>query len=674
MEFAQKWTSSPRDLSRLRLRHVPLILMYHGVGQVSQDPYDLCVTPARFCEQMTWLAERGLRGVSINTLVAAMRAGHERGLVGLTFDDGYVNVLEHAVPELLRYDFTATMFIVSGRLGRTNEWDGEPVWPRMSAQQVAEVAAAGMEIGSHTVTHTRLRGLGAHRLRAEISESRSKLSELIGRPIHGFAYPYGNMDASARRAVQDAGYDYACSVVTPIANLGIMALPRIVFGQRDGSARMEAKRIIFRGHTAAKGAWMTISDNPLVQGVKRPLSAVARLPASKDKSHPLALTNKEVKEVMICVVRPAELSSADIDSWRSMQSSAPSFTNPFLSPEFAIIVGELRPNVRVAVLSEGSSIVGFFPFERHRSGAGTPIAAGLTDCQGLVHAPGVQWDARELLRACRLSVWQFDHLVEGQRPFDRYCTTIRPSPFMDLSDGFDSYHDKLASRSPQFCRNLERKERKLGRETGHLRFVPDSHDESAFRALLTWKSIQYRQTGQVDIFARPWVADLIEALFSYRSDSFSGLLSVLYVDEAPIAAHFGLRGGEILAHWFPAYDVRFSKYSPGLILHMRMAEFTPSVGVRIIDMGTGIQRYKEELKSGEIFVGTGIVTTKSFLAATHRAGIIGSQRVIKAIKQNPTLFHAAGWLRRTYRSARNSRIRASQPVLFPPLRLQVVSA
>jgi peptidoglycan/xylan/chitin deacetylase (PgdA/CDA1 family) len=279
MEFAQSWTSSQRDLSRLRLRHVPMILMYHGVEQVAQDPNELCVTPTRFSEQMTWLAECGLRGVSIGTLVAAMRAGRERGLVGITFDDGYVNVLENAVPELLQHGFTATMFIVSGRLGGTNEWDGEPVWPLMSAQQVAKVAAAGMEIGSHGVTHTHLTGLGAHRLRAEISESRSKLSELLGCPIRGFAYPYGSMDASARRAVQDAGYDYACSVVTPIADLGIMALPRIVFGQRDGTARMAARRIFFRGHTAAKGTWMTISSNPLAQGVKRPLSAIAQLPA-----------------------------------------------------------------------------------------------------------------------------------------------------------------------------------------------------------------------------------------------------------------------------------------------------------------------------------------------------------------------------------------------------------
>lgn len=269
MKYGEKRTSSQRDLSRLRLGHVPPILMYHAVGQVSQDPHNLCVTPARFSKQMTWLAEHGFRGVSLATLVAAMRVGQERGLVGITFDDGYANVLENAVPELLRHNFTATMFIVAGRLGGTNAWDGKPVWPLVSAHQVAELAAAGMEIGSHSTMHIRLPGLDARRLTAEISESRATLSELLGSPIHGFAYPYGAMDASARCAVKDAGYDYACSVVTPISDLGIMALPRTSVGERDGAARMAAKKAFFKGYTAAKGTWMTISDHPLGRAVHR---------------------------------------------------------------------------------------------------------------------------------------------------------------------------------------------------------------------------------------------------------------------------------------------------------------------------------------------------------------------------------------------------------------------
>ena len=126
----------------------------------------------------------------------------------------------------------------------------------------------------------------------------------------------------------------------------------------------------------------------------------------------------------VSVVRPGELGLDDIASWRAMQAGTPSLASPFLSPEFTIAVGELRPGARVAVLSEGSAVVGFFPFERGRFGAGMPIATGLTDCQGLIHAAGLQWDARELVRACRLPAWRFDHLEASQRAFDRYRTGI----------------------------------------------------------------------------------------------------------------------------------------------------------------------------------------------------------------------------------------------------------
>jgi len=271
-------SGSQATLDKLSLGQVPIVLMYHGVEEVPADPHGIVVTPARFAEQMTWLKGRGLRGVGMGMLVDAMRAGRAQGLVGITFDDGYVNVLDNAVPELLRHGFTATTFIISGRLGGTNEWDAGPVWPLMSADQVKAVAAAGMEIGSHSATHTRLAGVGAERLKAEIDESRSNLSNLVGHPIRGFAYPYGNMDAAARRAVRDTGYDYACSVETPMANLGIMALPRIVFNQQDGSGRMAAKRLFFRSYTAVKGTRRMMAYNPLAQTVKKRLYAIVRSP------------------------------------------------------------------------------------------------------------------------------------------------------------------------------------------------------------------------------------------------------------------------------------------------------------------------------------------------------------------------------------------------------------
>lgn len=238
---------------RLRLGRVPMILMYHGVADVAEDPNQLHVSPSRFAAQMTWLQRLGLRGVAVGTLLDSMRAGRPRGLIGITFDDGYASVLETAIPELLRRGFTASVFVVADRLSGTSEWDEGAAWPLLAARQVADLAAAGMEIGSHGATHVRLAGLDAGQLRAEVSGSRTSLSELTGVPVRGFAYPYGSMDAPARHAVRQAGYEYACAVRTPPADLGLMALPRVYVGERDGAVRFTAKRVLHRGYIAVKG-------------------------------------------------------------------------------------------------------------------------------------------------------------------------------------------------------------------------------------------------------------------------------------------------------------------------------------------------------------------------------------------------------------------------------------
>ena len=159
----------------------------------------------------------------------------------------------------------------------------------------------------------------------------------------------------------------------------------------------------------------------------------------------------------VLLVRPGELGPAEIAAWQSMQRATPSLANPFLSPEFAVAVGRFRPDAQVAVLTEGQSITGFFPFERRRLSVGVPVCGWLTPCQGLIHAPGVEWDPRELLRGCRLSAWQFDNLIADQLPFKPYHAAMALSPMIDLADGFDAYYAKLQVKSPRFCRELARR-------------------------------------------------------------------------------------------------------------------------------------------------------------------------------------------------------------------------
>jgi CelD/BcsL family acetyltransferase involved in cellulose biosynthesis len=357
--------------------------------------------------------------------------------------------------------------------------------------------------------------------------------------------------------------------------------------------------------------------------------------------------------VGISIVRPSELGSPEIAAWHDMQVTKPTLSNPFLSPEFTVAVGRVRPTARVAVLSDGQDITGFFPFELRGFGLGLPIAAGLNGCQGLVHAPGADWDARALLRACRISAWQFDHLLVDQKPFERYHAAVIPSSFADFSHGFAAYYASLKATAPTFCSELERKARKLAREVGELRLVADSQEVRILRLLMSWKSDQYRRTGRLDRFSQPWIIDLLDGLIATHTKGLSGILSVLYAGEVPVAAHFGLRCGPVLVGWFPAYDSRFRKYSPGLLHHLRLFEEGPAAGIEIVDFGKGTKPYKETLKNGEGFLAEGIITRRSPAGASHRACRSPQASVIRQIRAHPALFSAADAVLRRGAQVRN---------------------
>ncbi|MFJ2020252.1 MULTISPECIES: GNAT family N-acetyltransferase [Streptomyces] len=348
----------------------------------------------------------------------------------------------------------------------------------------------------------------------------------------------------------------------------------------------------------------------------------------------------------ISVYRPGELSSADRAAWTALQSKAhlngsPELANPFLSPEFALAVGRTRRGVRIAVVREEGEPAAFFPFQRTATGVGRAVGLGVSDCQGLVHRPGFAWDAQDLLRACGLAVWEFDHLVEGQAPFEAGASGTFPSPVMDVDQGYDTYLRQLRGHSPKFTRTTLAKERRLGRDAGEVRYVHDERDPAALHTLMRWKSAQYRRTGRSDRFAHAWINQLVHQLHHTRSQPFAGVLSMLYADGRPVAAHFGLRTERVLACWFPAYDPAFARYSPGLVLHLRMAEAAAADGIAYLDLGRGQKEYKDSLKTRELFVSEGWVTRRHPVALGHRARRAPVRALRNAVLSRPELFEPA---------------------------------
>ncbi|SHI26728.1 polysaccharide deacetylase family protein [Pollutimonas bauzanensis] len=209
--------------------------MYHRVGEPTPKgfPYrGLTVRPPDFKRQMTWLRRFGYRGLAMRDLMPYIRGERQGKVVGITFDDGYRNVFENALPILKAVGFTATNYFVARQLGGGNAWDYEKGIPHsdlMSIDEMRAWAAAGHEVGSHTLDHPFLPKLSPEVANYQVRQSKAELEQALGAPVTAFCYPYGGESPSIRAMVRAAGYASATTTARGLARHSddIYGLPRI---------------------------------------------------------------------------------------------------------------------------------------------------------------------------------------------------------------------------------------------------------------------------------------------------------------------------------------------------------------------------------------------------------------------------------------------------------------
>lgn len=218
------------------------ILAYHTVGRYPDLlPSGIGTSPEEFARQLDWLASSGFRVVPLDSVLETLASGArppERD-VAITFDDGYVDCLTHAVPALRERGLPATFFVAAGLLGQPMPL-GSTSLPLMSPDQLAELAATpGITIGSHGSMHVSLSGLSDSKLVDEISGSRTLLASITRRPVRWISYPFGAHDATVAAAARAAGYDDALAVWT--RNEGPFSRLRIPVHTHDGPWRFALK-------------------------------------------------------------------------------------------------------------------------------------------------------------------------------------------------------------------------------------------------------------------------------------------------------------------------------------------------------------------------------------------------------------------------------------------------
>ena len=299
------------------------------------------------------------------------------------------------------------------------------------------------------------------------------------------------------------------------------------------------------------------------------------------------------------IIKPDQLTGDEIREWTRLARSNSALCSPFFMPEFTQATGSVHSGVRVVVAEQDGIPVGFLPFQNERRGQRVAVGGSLNDFQGLISDAGNDCDFAELLRHAGIDLLNCSKLLDWQAQMSPFILRRNPSPIIDLSAGFEGWESGLKDNGCEQLKQLARKERKLGRECGDVRFKFHTTSDSVLQTLVRWKRDQYRRTGELDVFSLNWPAHLLSHLLS--SDSpLQPVLSALYAGKVLVAAHYGLSNASVCHWWFPGYDPEYGKYSPGKILLRHILKESASRGITRFDFGAGDESYKDSFANNSV--------------------------------------------------------------------------
>jgi peptidoglycan/xylan/chitin deacetylase (PgdA/CDA1 family) len=248
------------------MRSVP-ILMYHAIADDASNKLSrLAVTPQKFSSQLRCLRELGFDSLTVGQLQLAMRDGGASlpdRPVALTFDDGFADFATHALPTLVQWNFTATVFITTGFVADAGgDFVGTNLGRMLSWSQIVDADAQGIEIGAHSHTHPQLDQLPQRVLRSEIIQCRSLIEDRLQRDVTSFSYPFGYSNVRVRQTVQECGFRAACVVGNKLSRTSSdpFCLPRLTISRKmpletfaNVVCGQHVSRIFFKERMLTKG-------------------------------------------------------------------------------------------------------------------------------------------------------------------------------------------------------------------------------------------------------------------------------------------------------------------------------------------------------------------------------------------------------------------------------------
>jgi len=207
------------------------ILTYHSIDESGSV---ISTSLKKFRSQLQHLADRAYHVVPLTWVAGQIRERIDfpAKTVAITFDDGYRSFYDTAFPILREFGFSATVFVVTGRCGKDNRWEGQPAripsMDLLSWEQVLELSENRIDFGSHSISHPDLSRMSVDAAEKEIADSLKMIQDRTGKKSGLFCYPYGRYNASVRSIIA-RHYQAACSTELDVVSSesDVYSLPRI---------------------------------------------------------------------------------------------------------------------------------------------------------------------------------------------------------------------------------------------------------------------------------------------------------------------------------------------------------------------------------------------------------------------------------------------------------------
>ncbi len=301
------------------------------------------------------------------------------------------------------------------------------------------------------------------------------------------------------------------------------------------------------------------------------------------------------------MIRPGELRAEDLARWQEIIDGSSLYRSPFYSPHFTLAVGETRRDARVAVLERDGEVIGFLPCHLLRGRVAKPIGGPINDYQGPILDCAAPVDGPELLKACGLRAYDFNHLPVAMNGLAGSAHTRSVSPFIDLSDGYEAYVQGRGKPLKKVLSEMRRRTRNAARDFGgEVVFTVHDPSPDTYAEHVTFKNASLAREGVKSTLDVGWVADTLEILRTTQTPEFAGLMSTVRAGETLLGTHFGIRSARDWHWWFPSYDAEHRKYGPGIMVIHGAAEATAGLGLERIDFGRGNSEYKLVMGTGHV--------------------------------------------------------------------------